>query len=63
MFGSVTVSLLDPDRWGGDIDVRYHQPGQAEAAAIAPEVHADMVRITLPRLATWGIVEIRPAQG
>jgi len=40
--------------------VTYHQPGEP-AIDLEPEVHADAIRITLPRLATWGILKVSPA--
>jgi hypothetical protein len=58
VFGHVTLSLQDPESWGSPLQVSYHQPGQAQT--IAPETHPGVLRITLPELATWGIVEIRP---
>ena len=53
----VTVNLR---RWGAVRRVTYWQPGE-EPTELTPEVHADSVRITLPKLATWGILALAPA--
>ncbi|OGV82408.1 MAG: hypothetical protein A3K19_04070 [Lentisphaerae bacterium RIFOXYB12_FULL_65_16] len=55
----VTVALKHPQRWGVIGKATYWQPGEAPTD-LAPEPHADSVRLTLPRLATWGIVALPP---
>lgn len=56
-YSFVTVNLR---RWGAIRRATYWQPG-AEPTELTPEVHADSVRLTLPKLQTWGIVEMAPA--
>jgi hypothetical protein len=60
VYRNTTVTLRHPDRWGPLGRVTYHQPGEP-AIDLEPEVHADAIRITLPRLATWGILKLSPA--
>jgi len=62
-FGSVTLALMQPVSWGEGLEARYYQPGEAEPLTISPEIHPTMLRLTLPRLGTWGIVEVSPTQG
>jgi len=62
VYRNVTVSLADPESWGAPVTVTYRRPG-AEALDIEPEVHANSLRITLPELATWGILHIAPTEG
>ncbi|MFM8495192.1 MAG: hypothetical protein ACKOEM_06650, partial [Planctomycetia bacterium] len=59
-YRNVTVALRHPDRWGPLGRITYHQPGEL-AVDLEPEVHPDGMRITLPRLSTWGILSIAPA--
>ncbi|MBM4044588.1 MAG: LamG domain-containing protein [Planctomycetes bacterium] len=59
-FGHVTISLSPPESWGQPLRARYYQPGQKGGLDLQPEAHRDFLRLTLPRLETWGIVEIRP---
>ena len=59
VYRNATVTLRHPDRWGLLRRVTYHQPGEP-ALELEPEVHADSIRITLPRLATWGILSLSP---
>ncbi len=54
----VTVTLLNPARWGGVAQVLWHEPGR-EPSVITPEVHPDGIRLTLPQVGTWGIIEIK----
>jgi len=54
----VTVSLLHPARWGAVAQVLWHEPGR-EPSVITPEVHPDGIRLTLPQVGTWGIIEIK----
>jgi hypothetical protein len=56
----VTLSLLAPRHWGTVAAAVFHQPGQP-AVPLEPEVHDDSLRLTLPQIGTWGIVEIRAA--
>ena len=58
-YASVTVTLLHPERWGNVTQAVWHEPGQP-SMTLTPERHTDSVRLTLPRLTTWGILEIRP---
>jgi len=60
VYRNATVTLRHPDRWGPLGRVTYHQPGEP-AVDLEPEVHPDAIRITLPRLATWGILSLSPA--
>ena len=53
----VTVTLLNPDRWGDVKQVLWHAPGQ-KSVAITPERHSDSIRLTLPQLKEWGIIEL-----
>ena len=55
-FRFVTVSL---PRWGAIGKATYWQPGTAPVG-VEPEVHPDAVRLTLPKLDTWGILELTP---
>ena len=59
-YRNVTLSLLAPPHWGPVAAAVYHQPGQP-AVPLEPEVHDDNIRLTLPQIGTWGIVEIRTA--
>jgi hypothetical protein len=52
----VTVALR---RWGPVARVTYWQPGE-QPLDLDPEVHANHLRITLPRLETWGILALAP---
>ena len=60
VYRSPTVVLRHPARWGAVGRITYCQPGEP-AIELEPEVHPDAIRITLPRLATWGILTIAPA--
>ncbi|NOZ19583.1 MAG: LamG domain-containing protein [Planctomycetes bacterium] len=58
-FANVTLALDNPPQWGDSIAVAYYRPGQKGSIGLNPEMHRDFIRITLPRLETWGIVEIK----
>jgi hypothetical protein len=58
-YGNVTVALLHPERWGALSKAVWHTPGEP-SVSLTPERHADCVRLTLPRLTTWGLVELLP---
>jgi hypothetical protein len=58
LYGNVTLALLQPQRWGKVASAVWLQPGQPPVT-LTPERHEDCVRLTLPQLATWGVVEIR----
>jgi hypothetical protein len=58
-YANVTLALLHPGRWGALSKAVWHAPGEP-SVTLAPERHADCVRLTLPRLATWGLVELSP---
>lgn len=60
VYRNATVVLRHPSRWGALGQVTYHQPGEP-AVDLEPEVHPDAIRITLPRLATWGILTVSPS--
>lgn len=57
-YENVTLTLQQPARWGGIGSATWRQPGQ-EPVALRPERHKDCVRLTLPQIETWGVVEIR----
>lgn len=59
-FNQVTLELRHPRRWGNDLTVRYWRPGRSEPLSLMPEHHPLMIRLTVPRLTTWGVVEVRP---
>ena len=61
-FAHVTVRLLRPPRWGEGLKAKYYAPGRKRAVDVQPEVHRDYVRITLPRLDAWGVLELRPGR-
>ena len=57
-YRNVTVSLLHPERWGTVTQAVWHEPSQPPVT-LTPERHADCLRLTLPQVATWGIIEIK----
>ena len=59
-FENVTLRILQPSRWGTPLRVRYYRPGRTTGLELRPEVHRDMIRLSVPRLETWGILEIVP---
>jgi hypothetical protein len=58
-YRKVTVTLLNPERWGTVSQALWHEPGQPPVV-LEPERHTDCLRLTLPQVATWGIIEIKP---
>ena len=58
-YANVTVTLLHPERWGSCSKAVWLEPG-AEPVALTSERHADCLRITLPRVATWGLLQLLP---
>ncbi len=58
-YGNVTVTLLHPERWGNVAQAVWHEPGQP-STTLSPERHPDGLRVTLPRLTTWGILQLSP---
>jgi len=56
-FQYVTLRLPQPERWGDAPTVTYYEPGRSSSIKLEPEPHATMLRITVPRIETWGIVE------
>jgi len=56
-YGSVTLALLHPERWGAVAKAVWHTPGEPPVA-LTPERHADCIRLLLPHVATWGFVEL-----
>ncbi len=59
-FEYVTLSLSPAERWGKSLRVKYYRPAAEQAVELQPEVHRDLLRITIPWLETWGVVELRP---
>ena len=57
-YRNATVTLLHPERWGALAHVVWHEPGRP-SVILVPERHADSIRLTLPQVTTWGIIEIR----
>jgi hypothetical protein len=57
-YQNVTVTLLHPERWGAAAQVFWHEPGRPPVP-LTPERHAGCIRLTLPQVATWGIIELR----
>ena len=60
--GYVTLQLLRPARWGESLQVNYYRPDRPASVHLEPEPHAGMIRITVPKLETWGVVEIVPSR-
>jgi hypothetical protein len=60
VYRHVTISLRHPRQWPAIGRATYWQPGAADPAELTPEPHADALRITLPELATWGILALAP---
>jgi hypothetical protein len=58
-YANVTVTLLHPERWGACSKAVWLEPG-AVPVALTSERHADGLRITLPRVATWGLLHVMP---
>ncbi len=59
-FANVTLTLDRTWNWGNTATVKYYRPGQRAGLPLQPEFHHDLIRLTLPRLETWGVVEITP---
>jgi len=57
----VTVALLHPERWGKVARVLWHEPGLPPVTLVA-EPHADCVRLTVPNVNTWGIIELKGSE-
>jgi hypothetical protein len=57
-YQNVTLTLRQPPRWGKIATATWLEPGR-EPVALQPECHADCVRLTLPQIETWGVVEIQ----
>ncbi len=60
-YRNVTLTLRQPSRWGPCATATWLQPG-CKPVSLKPEHHKDCIRLTLPRIETWGVVEI-PADG
>jgi len=60
-FCNVTIRLHERERWGRALRFTYYRPSQPEGLDIKPELHSDYVRVTLPVLETWGVLQIQPA--
>jgi hypothetical protein len=56
-YQAITVTLFQPARWPHPAQAAWHLPGEP-AIAITPEPHAECIRLTLPRLTTWGILTL-----
>ena len=59
-FGHVTLQLPQSAIWGETPKATYYEPNQPTGMRLEPEFHKDILRITVPKLNTWGIVEILP---
>jgi len=57
-YAGVTVTLRHPERWGAVSQAVWHVPGEP-SVPLAPERHDDCIRLTLPKLTTWGIIELK----
>lgn len=57
IYHAITLTLQQPGRWGTCASATYYQPGE-KPVTLTPEYHADGVRLTLPQIETWGIVEL-----
>ncbi len=57
-YASVTVSLQHPELWGPTKSARYYQPGAPGPVELKLEKHPQCLRITVPRLHTWGIIRL-----
>lgn len=57
-YRNVTLSLLHPARWGAIAQAVWHEPGEPPVTLVS-ERHADCIRLTLPQVGTWGIIELR----
>ncbi len=57
-YASVTVTLRNPERWGAVGQAVWHVPGEP-SVHLVPERHAQGLRLTLPQLTTWGIIELK----
>jgi hypothetical protein len=57
-YRNVTLTLLQPQRWGKLASATWLQPGK-KPVSLKPERHDDCVRLTLPQIETWGVVEIK----
>ncbi|MFA6544099.1 MAG: hypothetical protein WCS99_06720 [Limisphaerales bacterium] len=58
-YSNMTVTLLQPERWGKVASVMLHRPGE-RSLLVKPELHSDCVRLTLPKVETWAVLEIKP---
>ncbi|MFZ2640957.1 MAG: LamG-like jellyroll fold domain-containing protein [Verrucomicrobiia bacterium] len=57
-YRNVTLTLLQPQRWGKVASATWLQPGR-KPVTLKPERHDDCVRLTLPQIEAWGVVEIK----
>jgi hypothetical protein len=62
-FSSVTLSLSAPEQWGKSPQMKYYLPGQKGGVDLQAEAHPDSLRVTLPRLETWGVLQIQAEVG
>jgi len=60
VYRHVTLSLATPAAWGPAPSFVYYQPGRSEPIELQAEAHPDCLRVTLPELATWGVLQVRP---
>ncbi len=58
LYRNVTLTLLQPQRWGKIASATWLQPGK-KPVTLKAERHDDCVRLTLPQIETWGVVEIK----
>ncbi len=57
VYAGVTLALRHPERWAPIATARWHQPGEP-TVTITPERHQTHLRFVLPRLGTWGVLEV-----
>jgi hypothetical protein len=62
-FKHLSLGLPFSDEWKGRITARYFQPGRKEVEGLELEWHSGYVRMTVPRLEVWGIVELAAKPG
>lgn len=57
-YGQVTVSLHRPAGWSGTVQATCYAPG-AEPLPLTPELHHDLIRLTLPKVGVWSVVALQ----
>lgn len=61
-YGSVTISLGQRWLWGRIARARLYEPNNVGGTDLVVEKHPESVRITIPRLRVWAIVQIETEQ-